>query len=186
MSGWRELFARAVDPASLIVFRVAWGGLMLFHVVSYLSTGRLQRQYIDPPFHFYFPGFSWLRVAPPDVMKWLFVLMALSALGIALGAFYRWAAGFFFFAITYVFLIDPAFYQNHLYLISLISLWVWILPLHRVASVDADGGLGCAGVRFRLGTSGCCSFTSPCPTPSAASPSSTPTGWCAPSPCASG
>ena len=137
MSGWRELFARAVDPASLIVFRVAWGGLMFFHVVSYLSTGRLQRQYIDPPFHFYFPGFSWVRVAPPDVMKWLFVLMALAALGIALGAFYRWAAGFFFVAITYVFLIDPAFYQNHLYLISLISLWVWILPLHRVASVDA-------------------------------------------------
>lgn len=132
-----DALAARVDPASLVVFRVCWGGLMFWHVLEYFLTERLQRQYIDPVFHFSYPGFSWVQPLPAVAMKLLFLGMLVAALGIAAGAFYRFCAAYFFVGITYLFLLDAAFYQNHFYLICLISFWVWRLPLHRAGSVDA-------------------------------------------------
>lgn len=66
-----------------------------------------------------------------------FVLLALAALGIALGCFYRLSAVFFFLGFTYVELLDKTNYLNHYYLISLVSFLLIFLPLHRAFSVDA-------------------------------------------------
>ena len=46
---------------------------------------------------------------------------ALLAAGILLGFFYRLSALLFFLTFTHVFLIEKALYQNHYYLICLIS-----------------------------------------------------------------
>ena len=56
---------------------------------------------------------------------------------IACGLFYRLAAALFFLGITYVFLLDTAMFQNHLYLISLLSFLMIFVPAHRAFSLDA-------------------------------------------------
>jgi hypothetical protein len=62
--------------------------------------------------------------------------MGLLALGILLGLHYRVCTVLFWLAFTYQFLLDKALYQNHYYLISLISFLLIFLPAHRSASLD--------------------------------------------------
>jgi vitamin K-dependent gamma-carboxylase len=66
-----------------------------------------------------------------------FILLAVLAVGIALGCFYRLCAALFFLGFTYVELIDQTNYLNHYYLISLLSGLLVFLPAHRAWSVDA-------------------------------------------------
>lgn len=130
------LFAR-VDIAAVAVFRICFGLLMLKHVLEYLAGGRLSRQYLMPLFFFKFEGFEWVRPGPPAAMYAVFIGLAVAAAMIACGLFYRWAATLFFLGITYVFLLDTAVFQNHLYLISLISFLMIFVPAHRAFSLDA-------------------------------------------------
>lgn len=69
-------------------------------------------------------------------MYWLFALLGLCALFIALGCFYRVAATLFFLGFTYVFLLEQTRYLNHFYLICWMSACLPFLPLHRAYSVD--------------------------------------------------
>ena len=66
-----------------------------------------------------------------------FILLALLAVGIALGLFYRVCAALFFLGFTYVELIDQTNYLNHYYLISLLSGLLIFLPANRAGSLDA-------------------------------------------------
>jgi hypothetical protein len=66
-----------------------------------------------------------------------FILLALLALGVALGFFYRTCAALFCVGFTYVELIDQTNYLNHYYLISLLSGLLIFLPANRAWSVDA-------------------------------------------------
>ena len=66
-----------------------------------------------------------------------FALIGLASLGIALGYRYRVCAAAFFVLFTYVELIDKTTYLNHYYWMSLASLLMAFLPLHRAASLDA-------------------------------------------------
>src|SRR5690606_28811376 len=69
-------------------------------------------------------------------MYLLFATMAVSAVLIMLGLFYRVAAIVFFVAFTYTELIDKTYYLNHYYFISLVSLLMVFLPAHRYFSLD--------------------------------------------------
>jgi vitamin K-dependent gamma-carboxylase len=138
------------EAASLAVFRVSWGLLMAAHILSYLTSGRINRQYVDPAVHFHYPGFAWVAPLPEVPMKLLFFGLLLASLGVAAGWFYRFCAGFFFVGITYLLLADAGFYQNHFYLICLIAFWVWVLPLDR-ASTPALPSLTSLDARRRPG-----------------------------------
>jgi vitamin K-dependent gamma-carboxylase len=135
-----SLLARLAAPvdgaSSLAVFRICFGLAMLWHVLQYLLGGRLERQYLRPIFFFKFPGFAWAEPASPGLLQALFTGLALAALLIALGLFYRWACAFFCLGITYVFLLDAADYQNHTYLICLLSFLLFLVPAHRSLSLD--------------------------------------------------
>jgi vitamin K-dependent gamma-carboxylase len=133
----RERLEAPIDLASLALFRICFGGLMLWHILQYLLGGRLEREYLTPVFFFKYPGFEWVHVGSRPVMILLFTGLAAAAVLIALGLFYRLAVAAFFLGITYVFLLDAADYQNHIYLLCLLSfLMIW-LPLHRAFSLDA-------------------------------------------------
>jgi hypothetical protein len=129
--------AGPVDAASLAVFRIAFGLLMLVESVVYLRNGWVRAVYVDPKFHFTFPGFDWVRPWPGDGMVLSFVLMAAASLMVALGLFYRMAALVVFLVLTHVFLSDAAEYLNHLYLICLIAFLMIFAPAARIWSLDA-------------------------------------------------
>ncbi len=126
--------------APLAVFRIIFGLLMLFTTVRFWAKGWIYDLYIAPPFHFKYYGFEWVQALPGDWMYAVFALMALAALGIALGLYYRISAILFFLTFTYVELLDVANYLNHYYFVSLVALLLIFLPANRLSSLDVRLG----------------------------------------------
>lgn len=126
-----------VDIASLVAFRVIFGLVMLASVIRFWLRGWIDELYIQPAYHFTYWGFDWVRAWPAWGMYLHFALLGVLALFIALGLFYRVSIALFFLAFTYLELIDKTTYLNHYYLISILSLLMIFLPLHRGWSLDA-------------------------------------------------
>ncbi|MBM4268372.1 MAG: HTTM domain-containing protein [Deltaproteobacteria bacterium] len=128
---------RPIDAASLGAFRMLFGGLMLFEVLHYFDSNRIERYYLEPKLHFPYEFFPFVRPWPGPWMYAHFALMAAGAIGILLGLLYRWSALVFLLTYAWVFLIDKTYYNNHYYLITLMGLLFCLLPADRWASLDA-------------------------------------------------
>lgn len=141
ISRWfKQITLAKVSIAPLVTFRVFFGAIMFVSILRFWLNGWIEIQFIQPILHFKYFGFAWL----PEPSAWgyyaLFALLAFSALGIALGAFYRWSAVAFFLAFTYIELIDVSYYLNHYYFVSLVALIIIFLPAHKSLSVDVWRG----------------------------------------------
>lgn len=110
---------------------------MFISVVRFVWNGWVKTQYIDPGFHFSYYGFSWISNPGEVGIYLLFSIMALSALGITLGLYYRFSAVLFFVSFTYVELIDVANYLNHYYFVSLVAFLMLWMPAHLGFSFDS-------------------------------------------------
>ncbi len=132
----RQLF-QPIPITPLVYFRIAFGAIMFWEVWRYFKYGWIQRIYIDPPVHFKYFGFEWVRPWPGDGMYLHLLVIGILALCVAIGLWYRWAAALFFLGFTYVFLLDEAQYLNHLYLVCLVSFLMIFIPAHRALSFDA-------------------------------------------------
>jgi vitamin K-dependent gamma-carboxylase len=129
-----------VDAASLVVFRIGFGLIMAWWCFDDLCSGRLHNLYELPRFHFtYFP-FDFIRPWPGAGMTIHFMALLLLALCIAAGLLYVVASVLFALGFTWFFLLDRANYQNHYYLIAILSWTVALLPLHRGWSLDVLNG----------------------------------------------
>lgn len=128
---------KPVDIASIILFRIAFGLIMLWEVWRYIDHHWIERLFIDPPFHFTYYGFSWISPWSGDGMYYHFFALGILAISIAYGFFYRITTTLFFLGFTYVFLLDQATYLNHLYLVSLISFIMIFVPAHWNYSFDS-------------------------------------------------
>ena len=133
---WRSFFS-PVDGASVAVFRILFGGIMIVEVYRYFSRGWIEEYYMAPKFHFTYFGFGWVKPWPGNGMYWHFALMGVAGLGVMLGAWYRISAVLLFLTFSYVFLLDQAQYLNHFYMICLLSLLMIFIPAHRLLSIDA-------------------------------------------------
>lgn len=127
---------RPVSIAPLITFRITFGALMLFSLLRFWWRGWVTSLYVEPGFHFTYPGFDWVRPLGSTGMQVLFFLLIGSTLLIMLGCVYRLAMIFFFLAFTYVELIDATTYLNHYYFISLVAFLMIFLPANRAYALD--------------------------------------------------
>ena len=84
-----QLLYKPVDNSPLILFRICFGFLLFCHCISYILKGKLFTYFIEPPFTFTYIGFEFLQPLPGNGMYFYFALMALLALLIMLGAWYR-------------------------------------------------------------------------------------------------
>jgi hypothetical protein len=134
---WRDYLLTPVDGASLAVFRICFGLLMLGDVWQYWSNGWITSDYVEPTFRFTYFLFPFVRPWPGVGMYWHFGVLALLATLMAVGLFYRLAAWGFFLGFTYLFLLDEANYLNHNYLICLLSFVLAIVPAQSAWSLDA-------------------------------------------------
>lgn len=135
-----SLLQRMYAPVSidfLVYFRIAFGAIMLWEMVRYIEAGWVQSLFIDPPIHFTYFGFSWVKPWPGDGMHWHFYVLLGCAACIMLGFCYRLAAVLFAIGFTHVFLIDQSYYLNHFYLVCLVSFTMVLLPANRAFSLDA-------------------------------------------------
>jgi vitamin K-dependent gamma-carboxylase len=132
----RRLF-EPIDIAPLVLFRLFFGGIMLWEVYRYFSYGWIERYFIEPTFFFKYQGFGWVRPFAGDGMYFHFAALGVLAACILFGFCYRVAAALFFLGITYVFLLDQTNYLNHQYLICILSFIMIFVPAHRALSLDA-------------------------------------------------
>ena len=115
-------------------FAPLFGLLGLAAVVRFFAHGWIGELYIAPVYHFSYPGFAWLEPWSGWGMYAHFAALDLLSVGIAVGYRCRLCAGLSFVGFTYVELIDRTTYLNHYYwmsLVSLVSLLLALLPLHR-------------------------------------------------------
>lgn len=130
----------------LVVYRIGFGLVMCWWAVEYLVHGVPFLNYIVAPFHFTYPGFSWVKPWDLEIvvggialdgMTLHFIGLAVTALMIAFGLWFRTAAILFGSGYLYWFLLDKAYYLNHYYLCSILGVMLALLPAHRAFSVDA-------------------------------------------------
>ena len=125
-----------VSAAPLAVFRVIFGGMMLVSILRFMGKGWVTELYVQPKVYFTYYGFEWVQPLGETGMYALFSLMAVTALGMMLGLFYRLSALLFFLSFTYVELIDKTNYLNHYYFVSVVALLLVLVPAHRHFSLD--------------------------------------------------
>lgn len=132
--------SRPIDAASLAVFRIGFGLMMEGWALDYLRSGRVQELYVVPRFHFTYQAFEFVKPWPGTGMMWHFLGLAVLGLAVAAGVYTRAAAALFTLGFLYVFLIEQTNYQNHYYLLLLISGCLTLAPLNRLWSWDACRG----------------------------------------------
>lgn len=135
--GLRTKLAQPVDATGVAFVRIAFGSVLAYSALRFWAKGWIDELYIQPSYHFAYPGFAWITAHPPWGLHAHFAVMAIAAVLFALGAFYRVSALILFFTFTWVELIDQAYYLNHYYLVSLLLALACVLPLHRAWSIDA-------------------------------------------------
>ena len=134
--GLMDYLRQPVDASSAILFRVSFGIVMAGWAWNYLSSGRVSRLYIAPQFHFPYSGFEWVKPLGGNGMYLVFIGLLVLALLIASGFFYRLSTILFALGFTYVFLLERTNYQNHYYLVCLLSWILVFLPLNKLVAGD--------------------------------------------------
>lgn len=136
MKSLRSYLETPLHIAPLATFRVLFGGIMLISVLRFMLKGWIYELYVAPEYFFSYYGFEWVQPLSESGMYVVFGLMALAALLMALGLFYRVAAPTFFLLFTYTELLDKTNYLNHYYFVSIVAfLMIWV-PAHRYFSLD--------------------------------------------------
>lgn len=133
--------AAPVDGASLAFFRIAFGLILAYHIAKDLGwfggANFFHFMYRDVGFHFAYRGFEWVKPLSGVGLTLLATLLVIASLLLALGLCYRLAAVVAFLSYSYFFLLDQTDYNNHYYLICLVTfLLIWV-PADRCFSLQA-------------------------------------------------
>lgn len=161
LSPTQTLRSAVVCGRGLVTFRIFFGAMLAAWAFDELRTGRVETHYSRRNFHFTWWPFDFIRPLPDVWMNVLFGTLGLLALCVAAGLCYRVAALSLAAGFTYLFLIDRTNYQNHDYLLALLSWCLALMPLNRLWSLDvllrrAERTIECPGwclwlIRFHIG-----------------------------------
>ena len=132
-----DRLASRVDGASLAVFRIAFGIIGLVSAVRLVAHGWATTRYAGPSLRFTYLGFDWVPKPSEGAMLALLAVVALAAVLVAAGCWYRPAIVAFFVGFTWIELIDVTTYLNHYWFVSLAALLLCFLPADACLSVDA-------------------------------------------------
>jgi len=113
--------SKPVHPASLGLFRILFGCTMFVQTAYFIADGFVQDNVNQPIIHFPYHFFEFVVPLSPLAMQVLMWVMLLASVLIAVGFLYRYAVGLFLLSFTYLWLIDKGFFNNHYYLITLLS-----------------------------------------------------------------
>ncbi|MFT3928392.1 MAG: HTTM domain-containing protein [Myxococcales bacterium] len=139
--GWtnkaRTALGEHVDIAWLGALRVLFGLAMCISMMRSIVYGWVDAFFVNPSFHFKYYGFGWLEPLPRLGMHAVFGGLALLAILIALGVWFRLAAWLFAIGFAYLQLLDVTTYLNHYYLATLLSFLLALSPADRWGSIKA-------------------------------------------------
>lgn len=137
----RTFLGTQVDNSPLVLFRMVFGFLAAAESFGAIATGWVKKAFIEPQFTFTVIGLEWLQPLEGNGMIVYFAIMGTAGLCIMLGLFYRASTFTFFGMWTVVYLMQKSHYNNHYYLLVLMSAVMFMLPAHKGYSLDARWGL---------------------------------------------
>ena len=126
-----------IDNSGLIIFRIVFGLLCFLEAFGAILTGWLKRTLVEPNFTFSFIGLEWLQPLPGNGMYVYYIVMAIFGLLIMVGYKYRFSMLMFAVMWSATYLMQKSSYNNHYYLLCLLSFIMVFLPANGYASVDA-------------------------------------------------
>ena len=120
-----------------MLWRIAFGLLITLESFGAILTGWVKEVLIEPRFTFTFIGFEWLQPLPGHGMYLYYGLMGVSGMAIMIGFRYRISMIVFALLWTGSYLMQKSAYNNHYYLLCLLS-WIMVfLPAAKDLSWDA-------------------------------------------------
>ncbi|MEM9339716.1 MAG: HTTM domain-containing protein [Bacteroidota bacterium] len=132
----QEFLGTKVDNSPLVVFRIFFGFLCAAESFGAILTGWVHETFIEPQFTFTFIGFEWLNMLHGEGMYFYFSIMGVMGLLIMLGLFYRVSMFTFFIMWAGVYLAQKSHYNNHYYLLMVMSAIMTIMPANKDKSLD--------------------------------------------------
>ena len=130
-------FFKRIDNSSLIIFRIFFGILIALECFGAIATGWVKRQLITPQYTFPFIDFEWLSHLSGYGMYIYFSVMGILGICIALGYRYRTSCIGFTILWAMAYLMQKTAYNNHYYLLILISFLMCFFPANVNSSLDA-------------------------------------------------
>ena len=131
-------FSKRMDNSPLIVFRMILGLLISLECFGAIATGWVRTNLVEPDFTFNFIGFNWLQPLVGPQMYVYFIIMGLLGACIMLGYRYRISIIAFTILWTGAYLLQKTSYNNHYYLLILISGIMCFLPANRGYALDVN------------------------------------------------
>jgi len=129
------LFGR-IDNSSLLIFRMFFGFLVACECFGAIATGWVKRNLITPQYTFPFIDFEWIQPLPGIGMYCYFAVMGCLGVLIAIGYKYRFSCIAFTILWSGAYLMQKTAYNNHYYLLILISFLMCFFPAEKNYSVD--------------------------------------------------
>jgi hypothetical protein len=126
-------------PASiypLVALRLAFGLAMAMWAVYMMISGTVAEVFSMQVVHFPYRGLEWIKPLPFWGMTIIFVVLAVSAIGMGAGWHFRKSGLVFTLSFAYVSLIDKASYLSYYYYVLIIALMLLVSPAYRLFSID--------------------------------------------------
>ncbi len=140
---WTDFLFNPLPAYNLAIFRMVFGFFMMWEMGYLISLDFVGIFLEAPQVHFPYDLFTWLKPLPGPAMWLLIMACLLASVAVAIGWYARPAALFLAFGFGYIFLLDKSIYNNHLYLLLLLSFQMYFLESDRVLAVQnkskADG-----------------------------------------------
>ncbi len=105
----------------------SWGAIM---------TGWVSKVFIETSFNFSFIGFEWLSILHGEWMYYYFFVMGVVGVLVMIGLFYRVSVITFLIMWSAVYLAQKVHYNNHYYLLMLLSMLMAVVPANTYRSID--------------------------------------------------
>ncbi|UWX55323.1 HTTM domain-containing protein [Maribacter litopenaei] len=135
-----RLFFQRIDNSPLIIFRIFFGILVSLECFGAIATGWVKRNIVEPQYTFPFIDFAWLETLTDPEMYFYFSLMGILGIFIALGFRYRFSIIAFTLLWIGSYLMQKSAYNNHYYLLVLVSSLMCLFPAHKDYSFDVRMG----------------------------------------------
>lgn len=137
----KNFFFKSIDNSPLIAFRIFFGFLIACESFGAIFTGWVKKVLIEPEFTFSFIGLEWLQPLPNNLMYIYFIVMGLVGICIMLGFKYRYTIIAYTFLWAGVYFMQKSSYNNHYYLLLLVSFCMIFLPANNYKSLDVKLGV---------------------------------------------
>lgn len=125
-----------MDNSALIVFRIIFGFLFACESFGAIATGWVKDNLVEVKMTFSFIYMDFLQVLVGPQMYVYFGLMGIASIGVMLGYRYKWSILLLTLLWAGAYFLQKTSYNNHYYLLLIISLFMCFLPANDYCSLD--------------------------------------------------